>query len=117
MSSARVNKSHNIKGTLSVRNGQTLVLTIKKGAFDFISEYKEVQPFARSIRNPPFMVNKYNYRNMFSENIVKFLDDIYQAMNEGNWNSSRPEVDHVDIGWYVEVNVGTWKSPYQLILS
>lgn len=110
----KILKSFNLKGTLSVRNHSTLVLTIKKGQLDFVGEYKEAYS---SARDTPIMVSRYNYRNVHSKKIVEFLDEIFKELNYGNWNNSRPEVDHFDIGWYVEVNVGTWKSPYQMVRS
>lgn len=114
-------KKYGIKGTLAVRNGSTLVLNIKSGKFDFINDYNETvgsrtggfrlgSPATTSLN-----INRYWYSDYFSnKKIKKFLDEVFSAMNAGNWDNSRSEIDYFDVGWYVDVNVGKWNKPYVL---
>jgi len=36
-------------------------------------------------------------------------------MNDGNWNRSDSSVDYFDVGWYIDINIGNWAKPYQLM--
>ena len=114
-------KKYGVKGTLAVRDASTLVLTIKSSNFDFIGDYNE------TVGNRPggfrldgtaaecLNINRYWYSEQFSDKkIKKFLDEVYSAMNAGNWDNSRSEIDYFDVGWYVNVNVGKWNKPYVL---
>lgn len=114
-------KRYGVKGTLAVRNNSTLVLNIKSGSLDFIGDYNE------TVGNRPggfrltgaaaeyLDINRYWYSESFSDKkIKKFLDEVYSAMNTGNWDNSRSEIDYFDVGWYVDVKVGKWNKPYVL---
>ena len=58
-------------------------------------------------------INNYWYRDHFSNKVIrKFLDEIFRAMNDGNHNNSRAEIDYFDVGWYIDVNIGKWNKPY-----
>jgi hypothetical protein len=35
-------------------------------------------------------------------------------MNQGNWNRSDVQTDYFDVGWYCDINVGSWNKPYVL---
>lgn len=116
-------KKYGVKGTLAVRNGSTLVLNIKSGKLDFINDYNEAARDRYSgsgIRLDGtaaeyLSINQYWYSEQFSEKkIKKFLDEVYSAMNVGNWDNSRSEIDYFDVGWYVNINVGKWNKPYVL---
>lgn len=39
----------------------------------------------------------------------KALDILY----EGNHDRSDAQVDYFDVGWYVDINLGTWDRPFQ----
>lgn len=114
-------KKYGIKGTLAVRNGSTLVLNIKSGKLDFINDYNETvgsRPGGFRLGNPAtdyLDINRYWYSEYFSnKKIKKFLDEVFTAMNTGNWDNSRSEIDYFDVGWYIDVNVGKWNKPYIL---
>ena len=36
-------------------------------------------------------------------------------MNDGNHDNSEIQYDYFDVGWYIDVNIGRWNQPYQLI--
>ena len=114
-------KKYGIKGTLAVRNSSTLVLNIKAGSLDFINDYNETmgsRPGGFRLSSPAIDnldVNPYWYDEQFNNKIIRnFLTEIFTAMNVGNWNNSRSEIDYFDVGWYVGVNVGKWNKPYIL---
>ncbi len=114
-------KRFGIKGTLAVRNNSTLVLNIKSGSLDFIKDFNETlnsRPDGfrfGSFAENSFTVNPYWYQEQFSNKVIrKFFDEVFRAMNIGNWDRSDSQTDYFDVGWYVNVNVGRWNKPYIL---
>lgn len=109
-------KKYGLKGSLAVRHHSTLVLTVKSGKLDFIGNFKNVVAGnGRDLENPGLQsldVNVYHYRNQYTGRVLKCLDELITAMNVGNHDNSRPEIDHFDVGFYIDVNIGRWNKPY-----
>ena len=122
----RILNKYRVKGSLSVRNHSTLVLNITSGPIDFVENMIQTDRetiYAKKIdpREVQYMrerqsisVNPYWYHEHFSGKAKEFLTAIMVAMNEGNHNNSRAEIDYFDVGWYVDVNIGKWNKPYKL---
>lgn len=115
-------KKYQLKATLSVKHHSTLVLNIKSGAIDFIgnqqetaqtnnptNDYRQTQPTKENY----IQVNPYWYHQHFSGQAKDCLHELLQAMNIGNHNNSRPEIDYFDVGWYTDINIGQWNKPYE----
>jgi hypothetical protein len=113
-------KKYGVKGSLAVRNHSTLVLNIKSGKIDFISNFNETvstQPGGFRNGSPAtksLQVNPYWYHDHFSGKAKSFLKEILTVMNMGNHDRSDIQTDYFDVGWYVDVNVGQWNKPYVL---
>lgn len=114
-------KRYGMKGSLAVSNHSTLVLNIKSGPLDFISNFNETveaRPGAFRLGSPAkdaLQINNYWYQEHFSDKVIlKFLDEVLAAMNNGNHDRSNAQVDYFDVGWYVDVNIGKWNKPYIL---
>ena len=112
---------YSIKGTLSIRNHSTLVLTIKSGRINFCQNWFDTYP-ANYHRNPTahqvsgvpdhIDVNVYHIDTHFSGRARQCLKEILAVMNKGNWNRSDIQSDFVDVGWYCDLHVGRWNKPY-----
>jgi hypothetical protein len=119
-------KKYGIKGSLAVRNHSTFVLNVKSGSIDFIENYiktdankhygnKMDQKQIDYIRNNKALdVNPYWYQEHFDGKAKSFLKEVLAAMNGGNHNNSDIQTDYFDVGWYVDVNIGSWDKPYIL---
>lgn len=114
-------KRHNVKGTLSVRDRSTLALTIREGAIDFISNSNETcanDPYQVAHGVKPSIgyidVNPYHYEKHFSGAALSFLNEIFGAMNEGNWDKSDSQSDYFDVGWYSDINIGRYDKHYKI---
>jgi hypothetical protein len=119
-------KKYGVKGSLAVRNHSTFVLNIKSGSIDFIENYidtdnkvmhgkKMSQDQIDYIRkNKSLDVNPYWYQEHFNGKALKFLKEVFTAMNGGNHDNSDAQVDYFDVGWYVDVNIGSWNNPYTI---
>ena len=117
-------KKYGVKGSLSVRNSMSFVLTIKSGSIDFIENYIKTdadKPYGNKMSDDRIAyvrkersldVNTYWYQEHFSGKAVSFLNEVLAAMNKGNHNNSDVQTDYFDVGWYVDVTIGTWNKPY-----
>lgn len=110
---------YKLKGSLSVNNHSTLVLTIKSGKIDFIKNYNDaiaardpsdVQRIAKA--DSSLQVNPYWYDEHFTGKAHSALKELFTAMNDGNHDHSDIMTDYFNVGWYVDVNVGRWNKPY-----
>jgi hypothetical protein len=111
---------YGVKGSLSVRNHSTIVLTLKSGKIDFIenlnrvcssSHYQTSNGF-RPVTNGYVDVNPYWYQDHFDGVAKKFLTEVLAALNLGNHDRSDVQTDYFDVGWYVDLDVGRWNKPY-----
>ena len=119
-------KKYGVKGSLAVRNHSTFVLNIKSGSVDFIENYiktdadkhygnKMDQNQIDYIRNNKALdVNPYWYQEHYTGKALSFLKEVFKAMNAGNHDNSDIQSDYFDVGWYVDVNIGSWDKPYTL---
>lgn len=106
-------KKFGLRATFSVDNYSTLCLNIKGGRIDFAKDF--VQSFYRDqkVDMSYFDVNPYHYQNQFTGKALAFLKEIFPVLNDGNHDNSDIQTDYFDVGWYVDVNVGKWRAPYQ----
>lgn len=109
---------YGLKGSLSVRHHSTLVLKIKSGRIDFIGNFNEL-----GSRRPDFRpasshlsINPYWYREHFTGRALNCLTELMTALNDGNHDRSDIQTDYFDVGWYVDLDIGTWDKPYELTL-
>jgi hypothetical protein len=113
-------KKYDVKASLAVRNNMTLVLNVKQGSIDFITNINETagQRYNSTSWTPAegsIQVNPYWYNEHFSGTAKAFLSEVLTAMNSGNHDNSNAMIDYFDVGWYVDVNIGKWNKPYALI--
>jgi len=104
-------KKYNVKASIAVRNYSTLVVNIKSGKIDLIDNYNKND--TRYKADKYIDVNPYWYRDHFTGESLKFLIELFNAMNDGNHDNSDTQTDYFDIGWYTDVNIGQWNKPYQ----
>ena len=116
-------KEYGFKGSLSVDNHSTVILTIKEGLMDVVGNYnKTVEDRPRNnmygdpthSRDEELNVNVYWYKEHFSGRVLEFLTKVLRVLGEGNHNNSDLMTDYFDVGWYVDVRFGRWKNPYKI---
>lgn len=117
---------YGIKATVAVRNHSTLVVNIKAGCIDFVENYiatDAAKPHAGKMsadaiayirNNQALTVNPYWVQEHFSGTAQAFLTELLHAMNAGNHDRSDIQTDYFDVGWYNDVNIGSWNKPYTL---
>lgn len=111
-------KKYGLKGSFSVPNGSGILVKIKSGPIDFIGNYRQTMlnqsQFAKGLPDDHMSVNPYWYDKHFTGKALAFLKELIPVLNKGNWNNSDIQTDYFDIGWYVNVDVGSWNKPYVL---
>ena len=115
-------KKYGLKGSVSVRHHSTLVLTVKSGKIDFISNYNAIQ--SKKIRpdHLPFHpatdnldVNPYWYHEHFDGKALEFLKEVIPAMKGPEYfDHSDIQSDYFHCSHYFDVQIGTWDKPYIL---
>jgi len=111
-------RKYGLKGSLSIKHDIDLTLTIHSGAIDFVESYNRIGPTERilftfhPITNGYIQVNPYWYHKDCDGLAKSCLAELIAAMNLGNWNHSRPEIDYFSVGWYITINIGKWDKPY-----
>lgn len=108
-------KKYNLKATLSVRNHMTLVCKIKAGSVDFFADLIPNEYNARCFRNRNVDVNVYHYKNNFNGKSVEVISEILAVLNLNNYDRSDTMSDYFDVGHYVDLEIGQFDKPYQVI--
>ena len=104
-----------IKYSLSVEHHSSIVMTIKSGAIDFLSEMVALEEDRQRIKkNGCIQVNVYHYKDYYTGKSLEVLEKIIPCLNTGNHDRSDAMTDYFDVGWYVSVNIGRYDKTYVL---
>lgn len=116
---------YGVKGSLSVRNHSSIVLTLKSGKIDFIENFiktdhesnigrKMSQDQIDYLRkNQSMDVNVYWIKDHYSGIAKAFLTEAMQALKSADWyDESDAMTDYFNTAYYVDINVGKWNKPY-----
>ena len=115
-------KKYGIKASIAVRNHMTLALNVKSGKIDFIgnsnrvcgADFYQVQRGFKPNTTGYDQVNPYHFQNHYDGDARAFLSEVLAVMNDGNWDKSDIQSDYFNVGWYVDVNIGSWNKPYSV---
>jgi len=102
-------KKYGLKGSLRVQHYSTLILTIKSGKIDFVSNFQD-----KTKREFNYQVNEYYIEETYTGVAAEALNELKDAMMEGNHNNSDIQTDYFDVGWYISIDIGKWDKPYVL---
>jgi len=106
-------KQYGIKGSLAVRHHSKIVLNIKSGPIDFISNINESEPQYRA--KDHIQVNPYWFQEHFTGVAKEFLAKAFDALKSaGYYNNSDAMTDYFDTAYYYDINIGKWDKPYEL---
>ncbi len=121
-------KKYGIKGTFAVRNHSTICLNVKEGQIDFIENYIQTDidkvvankmsadQVAYIRKNKTLDVNPYWFQEHFSGKAKAFLTEVFTGMKAAGWyDRSDAMTDYFDTAYYVDVNIGSWKKPYNVV--
>ena len=104
-------KKYNMKATFKT-DRNSIYCTIKSAPIDFIGNYHTTIGIPRPSNKDYDSVNVYHIASHFTGIAKDALLDLKKALNTGNWDKSDSSIDYFDVGWYVHINIGTWKTPF-----
>ena len=111
---------YKVKGSLSVRNHITIVLTLKSGAIDFIgnsnrvcgNDFYQVQRGFKPTTSGYDQVNPYWFQDHYDGKAKAFLTEAFKALKSADWyDESNAMIDYFNIAYYVDINIGKWDKP------
>ena len=114
---------YKVKGSLSVNNHSTIVLTLKSGAIDFIgnsnkvcgNDFYQVQRGFKPNTNGYDQVNPYWFQDHYDGKAKAFLTEAFKALKSADWyDKSDAMTDYFNTAYYVDVNIGKWNKSYTL---
>ena len=115
-------KKYGITASLAVRNHSVFVMNIKSGSIDFIQNFNETVAKDHYLSARGFTPakdslspNPYHFRDHFTGEAKEFLEAVFRLMDDGNHDNSDIQSDYFDVGWYTDVNIGSWNKPYSLV--
>jgi len=112
---------YKVKGSLSVRNHSTIVLTLKSGAIDFIgnsnrvcgNDFYQVQRGFKPNTTGYDQINPYWFQDHYDGDAKAFLTEAMNALKSADWyDESNAMIDYFNIAYYVDINIGKWDAPY-----
>lgn len=109
---------YKLKGSLSINNHSSLVLTIKSGVLDFFGNYnaqmseRNARP-SECVRQDNMEINTCWINDYYTDKVQECLLDLTAAMKTKDWhNKTDITTDYFDISYYVNIYVGRWDKPY-----
>jgi hypothetical protein len=116
---------YGVKGSLSVRNHSSIVLTLKSGKIDFIENFIKTDAdsyIGRKMdqnqidylrKNQAMDVNPYWFQEHFTGVAKDFLTEAFKALKAADWyDESDAMIDYFNTAYYVDLDVGKWNKPY-----
>jgi hypothetical protein len=111
---------YGVKGSISVGNHSSLVVTLKEGALDLIGEANKSNREVAERRNERFYpvegnysVNTYWIDDHYKGKIRSFFKELLAAMRGNDWfDESDSMTDYFHTAFYTDINVGRWNKPY-----
>jgi hypothetical protein len=109
-----------LKGSLSIRNHSTLILTIKSGVLDFINnrnkkvkEEAEWKGYEFYESTGKISVNVYHVDNAFTDKCAEVLSKLVDALKGPDYfDDSDIQTDYFNCSHYVDIKIGTDEKAY-----
>jgi|SRR5271157_5546320 len=104
----------NWKYTLKIRHHSTLVITIRQADVDLIG--KNICAPRHVGGRPEYLsLNEHNLQGEYTDKLLKIFEGIKGAMMIGNHDRSDIQSDYFDVGWYIDIQIGEYKSPFKFV--
>lgn len=112
-------KKYGMKGSISIDNHSSLVVTLQQGPLNFKGvDYRgENIYYTANDGNMYSQVNTYHIDKFYRGVTANFLNELVAAMksptSRGNWyDKTDTMIDYFDIAYYVNISVGKWDKGY-----
>ena len=103
----KVLAQYGVKGSISVDNHSSLVVTLKSGEIDFKAD---------TVGSTHYQVNTYWIDDHYVGKARCFLNRLVKAMKGDIWfDKSDAMVDYFNTAYYIDINIGRWNKEYEVI--
>lgn len=99
------------KYSLAVENCTAIRMTIRSAPFNIIESYMG----KANVRDAYVQVNEFWLDRDWAEPVLSVLQKAAAALNTDNHNNSDIMTDYVNVGHYVNLHIGAWNKPFQVI--
>lgn len=109
---------YRVKGSLRVRNGHAITLTLRSGSVDFVSDmnptvHGKVVDKVTLMQHYNFMINQYWFQEHYIGEAYHFINEVKKAMESADYyDRSDAQIDYFDTAYYYDICVGSWDKPY-----
>ncbi len=109
------------KYSLAVRNNSTICFTLREAPVDILGDIRTRRTDGSTPQTDTTNdldkgyceLNVYYVPQAFSSpQLVDVFCKIRDALNTGNWDKSDPMTDYFNVGWYVDMSIGRWDTPF-----
>lgn len=98
-----------IKFSVALGSGKySLYVSILKSPYEFRPVDDEHREYV-DVNQYWIDSERFGYRN------VDILKRIIAICNDGNWDRSDVMTDYFDVGWYLNLYIGRWDKPFELV--
>lgn len=93
------------KATFAVLDSMKIVCTIRKAPLDLVEVFGTERDY--------YTVNEYHFRSSCKDSdVADILEKIINALNCDNHNNSDSMIDYYDVGYYIDLQFGSWDKPF-----
>ena len=97
---------YGVRGTISINDHDTLVVTLKAGKVNFGGH-----AFGTQGRD----VNPYWFHEHYTGTAKDFLTEAFDALKAADWfDKSDLMTDYFNTAYYYDINIGKWNKPYEV---
>tara|TARA_R100001480_G_scaffold35183_1_gene47163 strand:- start:109 stop:504 length:396 start_codon:yes stop_codon:yes gene_type:complete len=110
-------KKYGLKGTISIKNHITLCANVSAGRLDLIGAAAAVGDFRSSgyYQGNAYGATNPKYKDI-NIDIFNFYEELKKAMKGALWfDKSDLMTDYHHTAYFLDINIGRWDKPYQLI--
>ena len=110
-------KKYGLKGTISIKNHITLCANVSAGRLDLIGAAAAVGDFRSSgyYQGNAYGATNPKYKDI-NIDIFNFYEELKKAMRGALWfDKSDLMTDYHHTAYFMDINIGRWNKPYQLI--
>jgi hypothetical protein len=100
------------KWTLGVRHHSTIVLNIWAAPADLLGMIRPNVAYPVDRHFDLYMPHRGGVLKGAPAEIGELFDHIAEALYRGNHDRSDLQTDYFDVGWYVDVNIGSYERPF-----
>lgn len=104
------------KWSLAVHHHSTLILTISAAPVDLIREHLPSE-YINPDKDHYLQLNEFHLEHAYKGELLAIFTRIKDAMNTGNWDKSDIMTDYFNVGHYVNIHVGKWNKPFQVLAT